>query len=268
MVPLCRRIVVLACLAGALGSVSDVRAQWGDVTGKIEFSGEIPSLPPKVVGGDAAAKDAAVCAAAEIPYYPIKIDPASKGLADVFVYVRRPAKVNPELAAPPTDPLVVDQKNCTFIPHAMIVRVGQQVIAKSEDSVAHNLHGYNVLNPGFNFTVSPNDREGQMVPIEKANAKPELLPIAIKCDIHPHMEGYWWVTDNPYAALTDAEGNFTIKGLPAGKNTLTIWHSSVGYVAKTLDVTVPPGGTAKIDPIKVEAKKKADGSFDKLVPVK
>ena len=58
------RILALACVAGLFGLAPVANAQWGDVTGKIEFSGEVPKLPLKVAKGDATAKDAVVCAAA------------------------------------------------------------------------------------------------------------------------------------------------------------------------------------------------------------
>lgn len=242
--------VSLACAALACGlSAAGVQAQFADLEGQIVLSGDIPTLKPKVTHGDPAAKDAAVCAVTDIPNYNLTVDPATKGIADVFVYIRKPSSVNPALAKVPTDVLEIDQKQCQFIPHAMIVRCNQQVIAKSQDAVPHNLHGYNVINPGFNFTVGANDREGQKVPIDKANAKQELLPIAVKCDIHTHMEGYWLVVDHPYAALTDAEGKFKIVGLPVGKHTITIWHSTSGYLVKTMDVEVKAGGTV-MDPLK------------------
>lgn len=245
LVPICIALLVYSLPSSA-------QAQYADLDGQIVLTGDAPKLKNKVNKDDPAAKDPAVCAAMDIPYYNLTVNPSGGGIADVFVYIRKPSSVNPDLAKAPTEPLVVDQKQCMFIPHAMIVRCNQQVIAKSQDSVAHNIHGYNVINPGFNFTVAANDREGQKVPIDKANAKQELLPVGVKCDIHTHMESYWMVVDHPYAAVTDAEGKFKIAGLPVGKHTLTIWHSTSGYLAKTLDVEVKAGGTT-MPPLKFTA---------------
>jgi hypothetical protein len=260
---LCR--VTLACSALAM-CLSSAQAQYADLEGQIVLSGDIPQLKNKVNKDDPAAKDPAVCAVMDIPNYNFTVDPETKGIANVFVYIRKaPANVNPELKAVPTDPLIVDQKQCMFIPYAMVVRCGQQVIAKSEDAVPHNIHGYNVFNPGFNFTVGANDREGQKVPIDKANSKAEPLPIAVKCDIHTHMESYWLVIDHPYAAVTDAQGKFKISGLPVGKHTITIWQSTSGYLAKALDVEVKAGGTT-MEPLKFTAAVNAD--VPKLTPAK
>jgi hypothetical protein len=251
--------ITLACCAAVVLSASAAHAQFADLEGQIVLSGEIPEVKNKVEKNDAAARDPAVCAAEAIPYYNLTVNPESKGIADVFVYIRRPSMVNPALAAAPTEALVVDQKQCRFIPHAMIVRCNQQVIAKSQDPVPHNIHGHNVFNPGFNFTVAANDREGQKVPIDKACAKPEPLPTKITCDIHTHMEGYWLVVDHPYAAVTDADGKFKLAGLPVGKHTLTIWHSTTGWLAKTLDVEVKAGGTV-MEPLRFSAESSGDAA--------
>ena len=253
---LLRLAVSAVALAVFLGG-STAQAQFADLEGQIVLDGDIPQLKNKVDKDDPTAKDASVCAVGDIPDYTLSVNAESKGIADVFVYVRRPTKVNPKLAEADLPDLVVDQKQCMFIPHAAVVRCNQQVIAKSQDAVPHNIHGYNIFNPGFNFTVAANDREGQPVPISKANSKPEPLPIAVKCDIHTHMESYWLVVDHPYAAVTDENGNFKIEGLPVGENTLTIWHSTSGYLEKSLKVDVADGGT-KLDPLVVTATMTGD----------
>lgn len=246
-----RGIAVSICL-GSLCWTSNAPAQWGDVTGRIVFEGELPKLEPKVKQGAAAGNDAQFCGAHEIRDYTLTINPDDKGVADVFVYIRQPSKVNPDLAAVPTEPVILDQKDCQFIPHAMVVRCKQQIIVKSDDPIPHNTNFVSTMNSGYNSIVTPNDREGQKVDIAKANANPEIVPCRIKCDIHPHMEAYAAILNHPYMTVSDASGNFTIKGLPAGKNSLTIWHSKSGYLIKLLDVEVPTGGSKTLDPIKVQ----------------
>jgi len=260
------RSVLRAALNGLLAIVlsASAQAQWADLEGQILFEGAIPELPVKVKMNDPAAKDGAVCAVTDIPDYRLRINPTGQGVADIFVYIRKaPASVKPELAAVPTTELVIDQKQCQFLPHTAIVRCKQPIRVLSDDSIPHNVHGFTLANPGFNFTVAPNDRTGQLVPVEKANARPELLPIPVKCDIHPHMESYWLITDHPYAAVTDADGKFRIAGLPLGNHTLTIYHSMSGYLWKTIEVTVTKDGASL--PLAVKAQMSGT-SFMKLVP--
>src|SRR5262249_15151279 len=53
-------------------------------------------------------------------------------------------------------------------------------------------------------------------------------PFFVNCNIHPWMEAYMSVHDNPYFAVTDQEGHFEIKNLPAGVDlTFRIWQEKV-----------------------------------------
>jgi hypothetical protein len=66
--------------------------------------------------------------------------------------------------------------------------------------------------------------------VEKKLAIPERLPAKITCPIHAWMVGYMVVKDHPYAAVTDAEGKFELKNLPAGEWTIRVWHEKPGYI--------------------------------------
>jgi hypothetical protein len=54
-------------------------------------------------------------------------------------------------------------------------------------------------------------------------------PISFKCDIHGWMNAKLWAFDHPYAAVTDADGKFTIKNVPAGVELYVVgWHEGLG----------------------------------------
>jgi hypothetical protein len=59
-------------------------------------------------------------------------------------------------------------------------------------------------------------------------------PVKLECDIHAWMSAYLLVRDNPYFAVTDKDGKFSIKNLPVGEHTFIAWHPT-GYL---VDVTV------------------------------
>ena len=61
-----------------------------------------------------------------------------------------------------------------------------------------------------------------------------------KCDVHPWMGAYVGVMTNPFFAVTDEKGNYSIKGLPAGEYELEAWHEKFGK--QTMKVKV--GGEA------------------------
>jgi Polysaccharide lyase family 4, domain II len=47
------------------------------------------------------------------------------------------------------------------------------------------------------------------------------------------MTAYWLVLDHPYFAVTDKDGNFEIKNVPAGTQKLVVWHEAASYVTPT-----------------------------------
>ena len=59
------------------------------------------------------------------------------------------------------------------------------------------------------------------------------------CNVHPEMSGYIFVVPTPYFAVTDKEGNFVIKNVPAGQYTLKT--SSEGGKPASQAVTVGSG---------------------------
>ncbi|NOX56996.1 MAG: hypothetical protein GXP27_21660 [Planctomycetes bacterium] len=243
----------ITALVVVLGNVSAVWAQgWGSVTGQFVLEGPLPAPKVLIHQGDKKVKDAEVCAAHDVPAEDLIVDPTTKGIKNIFVYLRRaPRAVHPDLKQSRVKELVQDQIGCRYVPHAMIVRTDQTVVVKSDDPIAHNTHTYPIFNQPLNVVLKPRDRAG----IKVTFRAPEMLPIPIKCDLHPWMLAYWLVVNHPYAALTDEQGRFTIEKLPAGRHTLTVWHERVGYVNRRLKVTVKDGETTDLGVIPVPLSK-------------
>jgi len=236
------KLSCLAALAAAvvlLTSTAVVQAvEWGTIEGQFVLDGDAPKLDPKVRKGDATAKDAAVCAAENVPNETLVVDPESKGIANVIVYLRKaPADIHPDLKSSKSKSIDFDQKGCRYLPHVVALRTDQQVMCKSQDAVSHNVHTNPLTNDGKNFLVSPNAKEGTPVAMPKV----ESLPVRVTCDIHPWMESWWVVQDHPYVAVTDAKGNFKIENLPVGTHKFTVWQESAGYVDRNFEVTVKAG---------------------------
>jgi hypothetical protein len=236
-------------------STSSAEAQWGAIKGKVVVD-EVPTLKPLVMKGDAAAKDAAVCAAQDVPDESLVVDRKTKGVANVVIYMRRkPDQMHPKFANPEMATVLYDQMGCKFIPHVAILQTNQQLQVVSGDGIAHNTRANPLKNQGFNFIIAPNDRTGIKVPFKAA----ENLPISIGCDIHPWMRGWLMVVDHPYAAVTDADGTFEITDLPLGEHEFRGWQELVGYVAptageKSFKVNVTAGQTTEVPTIKLSTK--------------
>jgi plastocyanin len=240
--PVARTALLLLALPAIAVTPNSAAAQWGNLKGRVVVAGEIPDVPLLHAKGDAQVKEP-ICRAHDIADESLLIDSETRGLANVFVFLQRaPKEIHPDLAAAPEEPLVFDQKQCRFTPHAMVVRTGQTVLVKSDDPILHNTHTSPTFNVEQNVAVQPKDREG--IPMTFRQREPS--PVHVKCDLHPWMVAWWLVVDHPYAAVTDEKGEFTIENLPAGEHRFRVWHERAGWLDRSLSVNVPDGGTEEI----------------------
>ncbi len=242
------RLTCLLAFLFLLSALVPAHAQWGNLEGQFIVGGDVPEIDPLIAQGDATVKDAAVCAAADVPDESRMFDPATGGVGHVFIYLRQaPDSIHPDLAESIEAEVMFDQKGCRFMPHSMIVRNDQAVRLISSDQVAHNVHTYPFRNQAFNSILQPNDQTGIALQMPQA----ESLPVKVSCDIHPHMGAFWVVVDHPYAAISDAEGRFSIPNLPAGTHEFRVWHERVGYVERSLEVEIVDGETNTLEPIEI-----------------
>jgi hypothetical protein len=151
---------------------------------------------------------------------------ADNGLGNVFVYLKQGAQKAPAAG----EATILDQVGCLYEPYVMGVVTGQKFKIRNSDPFIHNVHATPKVNKEFNFAQVS---KGQVN--ERSFDQPEIL-VRMKCDVHPWMFAYVGVVDHPYFAVTDKDGNFTIKNVPAGKYTVEAFHLKAG--AKTQEVQV------------------------------
>ncbi len=221
----------------------------GTFSGQVVLNGEIPKLAPATTDADPKAADLKACGVKEVPNEKLVVNTKSKGIKNVFVYLKKaPANMPAALKKSKEASVTFDQKGCQFLPHAMLVRNDQTVEVLSDDPVGHNTHTYPVRNQPFNSAIKAKERTG--VPVTAKVA--ESLPLQVKCDIHPWMTAWWLVLDHPYAAVTDDEGKFSIPDLPPGTHEFVVWQESCGYIERKFVVKVdgkkaPAAATIKAD---------------------
>lgn len=244
--------LALAC-AGLVLSFSPQMAiaqGYGHVTGQFVLEGAMPKIAVAKIMG----QDANVCAAKELPEETLIVDEKTKGIANIFVYLKKdqaPKDIHPDLKTSKEKQIVFDQKDCRFTPHVLLVRTDQEVVVKSDDPINHNTHTHPFRNKEENILLRPKDRVG----VTLTFTEPESTPTKVNCDFHPHMIAWWMILDHPYMALTDKEGKFKIENLPEGEYEFTVWHERVGYIDRKLKVIIEPDATDELGKIEVPAAK-------------
>jgi plastocyanin len=134
---------------------------------------------------------------------------------------------------PPKDHVVVDQRKMAFLPHVVAVQQGTTVDFLNSDPVGHNVYWPSISG---NKKLSHN-----LGTWPKGEKKPfqfnDLGTASLLCNVHPEMSGYIVVVPTPYFAVTDKDGNFEIKNIPAGKYTLKTWSEDGKPTTQAVDVS-------------------------------
>ena len=141
---------------------------------------------------------------------------------------RRPSKL--------PDPLVLNNIDCQFVPHASVLRVGDVIRAVNSDTLLHSVHFYGRLTA--NLALPAKGAEASLTV-----RRPGM--IVVKCDVHGWMQAFIRVDDHPFHAVTDEEGRFRIADVPEGVYSMELWHEKLGIVRRKLQVE--PNKTATIE---------------------
>ena len=142
------------------------------------------------------------------------------GLANAFVYIEK--GLEGKTFEIPAAPVIIDQSGCWFHPRVLGIQVGQIFRILNSDPVTHNIHPMAAINREWNHSQGPGEP-----PVDRHFIKPEIM-IPVKCNIHSWMHAYIGVVDNPFFAVTAADGSYHIPNLPPGSYTLSVWHEKLG----------------------------------------
>jgi plastocyanin len=155
---------------------------------------------------------------------------------DTVVWLEAP-NASRSTARPDAPRVVLDQRNLTFSPHVLVVRVGTMVDFPNNDRVFHNVFSFR---DGKRFDLG-------MYPV--GAMRRVLFDQAglsrIFCNIHPNMAAYVMTVDSPYFARSDESGAFTIAAVPPGTYAYHAWRPGAAseltgtWTAGTLEIAWP-----------------------------
>ena len=197
------RVLALGIL-GTLACAQVVSAQTGSIAGTITTSAK-GAAPVRVT------IDQNVCGN-ELPDEAIVVD-AQGHLANAVVILTGVK------GSAPAETVITNEK-CRFGPRVQLVRAKGTVRTTSKDPILHTTQaqeasGRSIFNvalpvPGLNIAK----------PIGNAGV------VRLSCNTHPWMRGWMIVTDEA-AAVSGADGRFTIDNVPPGTYEARVWHESL-----------------------------------------
>ena len=153
---------------------------------------------------------------------------------------------------------LIEARDCKFQPFMTIVRNGHAVEVINMDPVMHDIQGYETsLESGartlFNTPLVMNQQHHRgdiHATHNHAPGKSLVGPVYLnkgrrtfymQCGFHAYMESWAMAVNNPYYALTDSSGKFSIENIPPGTYQLVVWHPQTGP-GVTKMVTIQPDG--------------------------
>ena len=140
----------------------------------------------------------------------------------------------------PAKPAELDQLKMQFVPHVLPVVLGTTVRFLNSDPTHHNV--FSPTNEKYNLGTW---RQGQTKDYTFSKCAKPPCAYAQLCLVHPEMEGFIVVLQNPFFGVSTKEGRYQIDNVPPGTYSLGVWHAKAKSQPKP--VTVEAGKPAVVD---------------------
>lgn len=125
--------------------------------------------------------------------------------------------------------VILDQKRCNFEPHVILIPPGARLRVLNSDPLAHDVRAFDAADMLFRI-----DMDTKAKPEERNFQKSGIY--VIRCGLHPWMHAFAVQAAHDFYAVTNEDGTFVLKNIPSGKQTLHLWHETLGEVKIPLDV--------------------------------
>lgn len=197
---------------------------WATLKGSFKVNGSVPTRKALKVD-----KDMSVCAPGgkTVLDQDVVVGPNGE-LANVLVFLATktpddPKWIHESYSATKTSQVEFDQKNCVFLSHVFAMRSSQSLKILNSDPISHNTK----LDPKGNAKpFNSNVPSGGNVIYSPGGEDPGAFSVA--CSVHPWMSAWLVVRNNPYFAVSKADGTFEIANVPAGVDLeFRVWQENL-----------------------------------------
>lgn len=120
------------------------------------------------------------------------------------------------------------QQGETFIPHVLPVVKGATVEFPNEDPIFHNVFSLSTTST-FDLGRYPQG-DSRSVTFDQPGVAP------VFCHLHSNMSAVVLVLDNPFFAVPNEQGMYSIEGIPQGTYTLVGWHERSERVLHQVEI--------------------------------
>ncbi|HEY2252615.1 MAG TPA: TIGR03067 domain-containing protein, partial [Planctomycetaceae bacterium] len=176
-----------------------------------------------------------------------------RGIANVVVWAE--SKNIPW--TPPKDgeqpPVTIRLQGGNYSPRITPLTVGQPLLVENHDPVPFNFHVDFLRNQEINVMLAARS----VAPARRWTfSKEEKLPTRYRSDQGTWADGWVFIRNNPYVAVSDKNGFFKIPNVPPGEWEFRVWHERKGFVQHwpkgLFKQVIKPGenslGTVKLKP--------------------
>jgi hypothetical protein len=115
------------------------------------------------------------------------------------------------------------------------VHNGETLLLENKDPVRHEVVAYEFTDRGVD-QKSHRPVDAKTSQTRDIFVKGDTQKILIQCNLHPFLQSRGVIVDNPYYAITDEEGNFSIKDIPPGTYKVIAWHPFIPNQTGTIAI--------------------------------
>jgi hypothetical protein len=181
------------------------------IRGTVKWQGPVPRLMPSEIN-----KDPQVCDPQGLKHRDLErlLVSGNGGVANTVVFLKDITKGKgmdlPQVRQS------LNQKNCRYEPHILLVPLNATLQVKSSDPLLHTVHMTGASDYNLPFTF-------QNQVMTRVMNRDGLVDL--RCNAgHVWMNGEMIVARHPYYAVTDENGAFEITNVPPGEYEIEAWH--------------------------------------------
>ncbi len=192
----------------------------GTIKGNVKWQGPLPHLLASEIDKDQSICDPLGQKRRDLERLVVAPD---GGIANTVVFLRNIGH-GKAMDLPPAR-RALNQKNCRYEPHILLVPVDAVLTVKSSDPLLHTVHMSGSADYNLPFTT-----EGQEIsrPMNREGM------VSLRCNAgHVWMNSEMIVAKHPYYAVTDQEGNFELTNVPPGDYEIVAWHEGWRVVGES-----------------------------------